>query len=42
MPGGRVNVISANEAYPSFEVDLQQAENGVQMIGKVVWFGRYV
>ena len=42
MPGGRVNVISANEAYPSFEVDLQQADNGVQIIGKVVWFGRYV
>ncbi|WP_066570328.1 helix-turn-helix transcriptional regulator [Snodgrassella sp. CFCC 13594] len=42
MPGNMINVISANEAYPSFEINLNQTEDHVQIIGKVVWFGRYL
>lgn len=42
MPGGVVNVISANEAYPSFEVHLAQTSDDVALIGKVIWFGRQV
>ncbi len=42
LPGGVIKVISANEAYASFEI--QQAETGdeVQIIGKVIWFGRHI
>ncbi|WP_367452383.1 helix-turn-helix transcriptional regulator [Snodgrassella alvi] len=42
MPGNVVNVISANEAYPSFEIRLDSETDDVQIIGKVLWFGRYL
>lgn len=42
MPGNVINVISANEAYPSFEIRLNQPDKNVEIIGKVVWFGRYL
>lgn len=42
MPGNVVNVISANEAYPSFEIRLDSESDDVQIIGKVLWFGRYL
>ncbi|UOO82826.1 helix-turn-helix transcriptional regulator [Uruburuella testudinis] len=42
MPGGIVNVISANEAYPTFEINLNQATDDVAIIGRVEWFGRNI
>ncbi|MDF7676258.1 helix-turn-helix transcriptional regulator [Neisseriaceae bacterium ESL0693] len=42
MPGNVINVISANDAYPSFEIHLDKDSDNVQVIGKVVWFGRYL
>ncbi|MXR36696.1 hypothetical protein GQF02_06905 [Neisseriaceae bacterium B2N2-7] len=40
LPGWKLRVSSANPAYASFDVDLSNAEEGVAVIGKVVWFGR--
>ena len=42
MPGGLVNVISANEAYPSFEINLHNMTDDVAIIGRVEWFGRNI
>ncbi|ASK27837.1 S24 family peptidase [Neisseria chenwenguii] len=42
MPGGIVNVISANEAYPTFEIDLRNLTDDVAVIGRVEWFGRNI
>lgn len=42
MPGGIVNVISANEAYPTFEIDLKHMEDDIAIIGRVEWFGRNI
>lgn len=42
LPGNVINVISANDAYPSFEIHLDRESDHVQVIGKVVWFGRYL
>lgn len=42
MPGGIVNVISANEAYPAFEIDLNHLTDDVAIIGRVEWFGRNI
>ena len=42
IPGGIVNVISANEAYPTFEIDLKNPTNDVAIIGRVEWFGRSI
>ena len=42
MPGGIVNVISANEAYPTFEIDLKHMEDDISIIGRVEWFGRNI
>ena len=42
MPGGVVNVISANEAYPTFEIDLNNLTDDVAIIGRVEWFGRNI
>ena len=42
MPGGIVNVISANEAYPSFELNLNSLSDDVSIIGRVEWFGRNI
>ena len=40
IPGGIINVISANEAYPTFEIDLKNLTDDVAVIGRVVWFCR--
>ncbi|MDO4878836.1 MAG: helix-turn-helix transcriptional regulator [Neisseria sp.] len=40
MPGNIINVISANEAYPAFEIDLNRLTDDVAVIGRVEWFGR--
>lgn len=42
MPGGIVNVISANEAYPTFEIDLKHMQDDISIIGRVEWFGRNI
>ena len=42
MPGGLINVISANEAYASFEINPAAMQDEMAIIGKVVWFGRHV
>ena len=42
MPGGIVNVISANEAYPTFEINLNQMNDDLAIIGRVEWFGRNI
>ncbi|PSJ81172.1 S24 family peptidase [Neisseria iguanae] len=42
MPGGIVNVISANEAYPTFEINLKQLGDDIAIIGRVEWFGRNI
>lgn len=42
MPGGIVNVISANEAYPTFEINLNHLDDDIAIIGRVEWFGRTI
>lgn len=42
MPGGIINVISANEAYPAFEINLNNLTDDVKIIGRVEWFGRTI
>lgn len=42
VPGGIINVISANEAYPAFEINLNHPADDVEIIGRVEWFGRAV
>lgn len=40
MPGGKLEISSANDAYKSFDVDLANLPDDFAVIGKVVWFGR--
>jgi len=42
LPGGRLEVMSANEAYKPFEVDLNESREDFAIIGRVVWFGRQI
>ena len=42
MPAGMINVISANEAYPTFEINLSNMTDDVAIIGRVEWFGRTI
>ncbi|BAK76458.1 transcriptional regulator [Pseudogulbenkiania sp. NH8B] len=42
IPGGRLKVLSANEAYEPFEVDLNKPTDDFAIIGRVVWYGRQV
>ena len=42
MPGRKLLVKSANEAYEPFTVDLNDEYLDMQILGKVVWFGRLV
>lgn len=42
MPGNVVNVISANDAYPTFQIQLESQREDVQIVGKVLWFSRYL
>ena len=42
MPGGIINVISANEAYPTFEINMNRLTEDVAIIGRVEWFGRTI
>lgn len=42
LPGGKLEVKSANEAYSPFEVDLNNTPGDFAIIGRVVWFGRQI
>lgn len=42
MPAGVINVISANDAYPTFEINLNQMTDDVAIIGRVEWYGRTI
>lgn len=42
LPGGILRVISANEAYATFDVDLNNSPADFGVIGRVVWFGRQI
>lgn len=42
VPGSKLKVSSANEAYVPFEVDLQNPPTDFSIIGRVVWFGRQI
>lgn len=42
LPGNYLLVSSANEAYQPFELNLADETSGVEIIGKVVWFGRQI
>jgi len=41
-PGRKVQVISDNEAYGSFDLDLADPPEDMSIIGRVVWFGREI
>ncbi|RMC99600.1 helix-turn-helix transcriptional regulator [Aquitalea palustris] len=42
LPGGKLRILSANEAYDPFEVDVNSPEVDFAVIGRVVWFGRQI
>ncbi|UTH76031.1 helix-turn-helix transcriptional regulator [Chromobacterium sp. IIBBL 290-4] len=42
LPGGAVQVKSANPLYESFTVDLGRSAGEFEVIGRVVWFGRQI
>ncbi len=42
LPGNRLEVSSANEAYKPFEVDMNNMSADFEIIGRVVWFGRQI
>ncbi len=42
LPGGKLGLSSANEAYPPFEVDLAAPPADFSVLGRVVWLGRQV
>ncbi|AOJ14813.1 MULTISPECIES: LexA family transcriptional regulator [Burkholderia] len=42
LPGGIIEVSSANPAYKTFEVDTTRLPDDFAIIGQVVWFGRQV
>ncbi|MCB2192674.1 MAG: helix-turn-helix transcriptional regulator [Deltaproteobacteria bacterium] len=41
-PGRKVQVISDNEAYGSFDFDLADPPEDTTIVGRVVWFGREI
>ncbi len=42
VPGGKLGIFSANDAYPPFEVDMNKQTADFAVIGRVVWFGRQI
>lgn len=40
LPGHRCRVLSANPAYPEFEIDLNQQDDDLELIGRVIWAGQ--
>jgi phage repressor protein C with HTH and peptisase S24 domain len=42
LPGGKLKVLSANQAYEPFEIDPASPVGDFAVIGRVVWFGRQI
>lgn len=42
LPGGTLEISSANEAYKPFSVDSHNPPDDFSIIGRVVWFGRQI
>ena len=42
LPGSKLLVMSANEAYHPFEVDLNDPAADVEVLAKIVWYGRQI
>ena len=42
LPNGRILVKSANPAYDPFELNMNETDTDVKIIGRVVWYGRQV
>ena len=42
MPGGKLLITSANEAYAPFEIDTNKDYDDIAIVGKVEWFGRQI
>lgn len=42
LPGGMLEISSANEAYKPFSVDSHNPPDDFSIIGRVVWFGRQI
>ncbi|WP_255524308.1 helix-turn-helix transcriptional regulator [Aquitalea sp. ASV15] len=40
LPGGKLEIMSANEAYRPFEIDPSNPGGDFAVVGRVVWFGR--
>ncbi|WP_258869295.1 XRE family transcriptional regulator [Aquitalea aquatica] len=40
LPGGKLEIMSANEAYRPFEIDPANPGGDFAVVGRVVWFGR--
>lgn len=42
LPGGVLKVTSANSLYEPFDIDLNNMPTDVEVVGRVVWFGRQI
>ena len=42
VPGGVINVISANDSYPTFQINLNRVDDDFAVIGRVEWFSRLI
>lgn len=42
LPGSKLKVLSANEVYEPFVIDMNSPEVDFAVIGRVVWFGRQI
>lgn len=42
LPGGKLLISSANEAYAPFEISIAEEGSDVKIMGKVEWFGRQI
>jgi phage repressor protein C with HTH and peptisase S24 domain len=40
MPGGKVHVVSDNQQYKAFTIDLAKPPADLAIVGRVVWAGR--
>ena len=42
LPGSKLKILSANEVYEPFVIDMVSPEVDFAVIGRVVWFGRQI
>ncbi len=42
LPGSKLKILSANEVYEPFVIDMNSPEVDFAVIGRVVWFGRQI